>query len=260
MGLIENEKCQKERCVFDHYKIGSIDSSGREIEQIVHHEVGSYMIYLVKGDYLKAYLADSYEIRAYFSEAFQLLLSEIWTMNVENVKNNSYIRQSCASAYFNELNGYHQVAIGELTALKERLRHKSYTKWLTAYMVCNIILVIFCFLQSVYCSGAASQEIICCITSSCIGSFLIFTKKENGASTIHYLPVLDATISFFASCVSGFIVYCILQTNLIFSALTESNYSMMIICFISGYNEDIPLKLLNSISNIIGSGKHIGKA
>lgn len=196
---------------------------------------------------------------SYFEETFLQLLGEIRAVSIENAKENAYVRQSLAIAYFDEVNGYHEVAIGELTGLMKKLTYKSYTKWLIAYMVCNVCLLLMCLIGTICCKEGCLQEITYCIASSCIGSFLVYVKKENEKMAIHYMPIVDAVISFSASCVSGFIVYCILQTNLVFGSLTDSYYSMMIICFVSGYNEDIPLKLLKSVSNIVGGGKSLGK-
>lgn len=254
-STIEIEKCEIGKCQFDTYKVGGVDNSGREIEQIVYYEMGNYIIYYVKGEYLRVYFANMYGEQFLFEESFLQLLGEIRAITIDNVKENAYVRQSLAIAYFDEVNSYHDVAIGELIGLKKKLTYKSYTKWLIAYMVCNVCLLLVCLLGTICSKNSCFQEITCCIASSCIGSFLVYVKKENEKLVIHYMPIVDAVISFSASCVSGFIVYCILQTNLVFGSLTDSYYSMIIICFVSGYSEDIPLKLLKSVSDMLGGGR-----
>lgn len=161
-------------------------------------------------------------------------------------------------AYYSAINGYTEVAIGELTNLKNRLMYGSYIKWLITYLICNGLLILYCFLVLVFGSNVAIGEISYCLVSSTVGSFLTYTKKENDKASEHYLPIMDALITFFASCISGFIVYCILKSNLVFGAFNESKYGMMLVCFIAGYNEDIPLKLLRSATDMIQNMKRKG--
>ena len=101
---------------FDYYKVGQLDGSGHEIEQI---------------------------------------------------------------AYYSAINGYTEVAIGELTNLKNRLMYGSYIKWLITYLICNGLLILYCFLVLVFGSNVAIGEISYCLVSSTVGSFLTYTKKEN---------------------------------------------------------------------------------
>lgn len=258
---MESENCGKNLCKFDSYQVGEKDTSGREIEQIAYYEVHAYMIYFVKDDYLKAYYIDAYETKAYFQEEFQCLLGDIISMNIKNEENNQFVRQSLASAYYNAVSGYTKVAIGELKSLKNKLVYGCYLKWLTTYLICNLILISCCGLILFIYHNALINEISFCIISSCIGSFLVYTKKENDRAGEHYLPIIDAIITFFASCISGFLVYCILKSNLLLGTFNKNSYVMMMICFVAGYNEDIPLRLLKNLSNMVTTSKEIeGKA
>lgn len=254
-SLIDDEKRLAEQCCFDNYVIGEMDTSGREIEQVAFYEKSTYIIYFVKGDYLKAYYVDAYEFKAFFPERFQQLVGEIRSMNVKNEESNKFVRQGFASAYYNALNGYREVAVGELMNLKNRLLYRSYIKWLTTYLVCNLLLIFGCSIVIYMAGGKWVSEMSYCITSSCVGSFLTYTKQENDKVTEHYLPVIDAMITFFASCISGFLVYCVLKSNLLLGAFNENIYGMMIVCFVAGFNEDIPLKLLKNLTSMVENTK-----
>ena len=67
---------------------------------------------------------------------------------------------------------------------------------------------------------------------------------------------MDDIITFSASCINGFLIYCVLKSNLFLGIFNDSYYGMMIISFIAGYNEDIPLRLLKNITQMVESAKN----
>lgn len=248
MSPVESERLIGKEYAFDHYKIGEMDTSGREIEQIAYYEYNTYIIYFVKGDYLKAYFVNGYGVKMNIGKDIQFLVGKIRSMNIKNEKENAFVRRSLASAYYNAVNGYSDVAMGELRNLRNKIVYRCYSKWLAAYLVCNVALVMLYAWIMFFVSDELVKDIASCITSSCVGSFLIYSKEENEHMVQHYLPTVDALITFFASCISGFLMYCILKSNLILGAFNESRYGMIMLCFIAGYNGDVPLKLLKSLT------------
>lgn len=244
-----------EECRFGWLKEGETDSGGRKVEQIVYVERGKYVIYFVKNDYLKAYYIDDYTFQANFSNTFQQSLSEVRSYNVKNEKKNEFIRQTIASAYFNVLNGYENIAIRELMSLSNKLLYRTYVWWIMTYMICCMVLVLTCAILFFVSHYTRINELVYCITSSCIGSLLVYSQKEKTAVTRHYLPVIDSIIRFLSSAISGFLVYCILKSNLLLGTFSESTFGMILVCFIAGYSEDIPLKLLSGVSSMIVTQK-----
>ena len=244
-----------EECRLGWLKEGATDSGGRQVEQIVYVERGKYVLYFVKNDYLKAYYIQDYTFQANFSSAFQQALLDIRSYNVKNEKKNEFVRQTIASAYFNVLNGYEEVALRELESLSNKLFYQLYVWWIVTYMIGCLIMIITCIILPFISQYIRLNELIYCMTSSCIGSLLVYSQKEKIAMTRHYLPVINAIIRFFSSVISGFLVYCILKSNLLLGTFSESTFGIILVCFIAGYSEDIPLKLLSGISGMIVSQK-----
>ena len=244
-----------EECRFGGLKEGETDNGGRKIEQIVSLERGKYVIYFVQNDYLKAYYIGDYGFQPNFSSNFQQSLAEVRSYNVKNKKQNEFVRQTIASAYFNVLNGYENVAIRELLSLSNKLLYSTYVWWIVTYMGCCLLLIITCILLFFASSYTSINELMYCTTSSCIGSLLIYSQKEKTAVTRHYLPIIDSIIRFLSSAISGFLVYCILKSNLLLGTFSESIFGMILMSFIAGYSEDIPLKLLSGVTGMIVTQK-----
>lgn len=244
-----------ESCRLGWLKEGATDSGGRQVEQIVYVDQEKYVLYFVKNDYLKAYYIQDYTFEANFSNAFQQALLEIRSYNVKNEKKNEFIRQTIASAYFNVLNGYENVALRELESLGNKLFYQLYVWWIITYMIGCMLMIVTCVILPFISHYTRLNELIYCMTSSCVGSLLVYSQKEKTAMTRHYLPVINAIIRFLSSVISGFLVYCILKSNLLLGTFSESIFGIILVCFIAGYSEDVPLKLLSGISGMIVSQK-----
>lgn len=242
-------------CQFNEYKTGGYDSSSRKIEQIVYLEPNKYMIYFVEKEYLRPYYIDAYDFFAPFSEYFQKTLSEIKEINVKNEPQNEFIRQEIASAYYNALNGYDEVAIGELKTLKNKLLYRAYAWWFTTYIVLCGMITIICGILHAVCPYEEVKQLFYCLTASCVGSLLVHSRKEMTTGLATFLPGIAAYINFFSAVVSGFLVYCILKSNLILGDLGNSKYTMLMVCFVAGYSEDFPLKLIDKIGHIMGEAQ-----
>ncbi len=256
--MLETEVCGEVNgtiCRFNHLKVGGLDSSGRKIEQIVYLEPDKYIIYFVEGEYLKPFYIDAYDFFAPFSEEFQEKLSEVRSINIRNERQNEFMRQEVASAYYNALNGYNKVAIGELEILKGKLIYRAYVWWFTTYAVLCILLTIITFTVHFISADESITKIIYAINASSIGGMLVHTRKENKAGITTFLPTMAAYIYFFASVVSGFLVYCVLESNLLLGGFSENRFSMILVCFVAGYSEDIPLKLIDKIGSLLDSSK-----
>lgn len=256
--MLETERCNasgKHNCLFNQYKIGEADSSGRRIEQIVYLEPNKYIIYFVEKEYLKPYYIDAHDFLAPFTERFQQTLSEIKEMNVKNDPQNEFMRQEIASAYYDALNGYDEVAVGALKTLKEKLLYRAYAWWFTTYAVLCGLMVIASVTMHFITTNVELHQLVYCITSSCIGGLLIHSRKQSETGLAAFLPSIAAYISFFSSIVSGFLIYCVLESNLLLGEFSENSYKMILVCFVAGYSEDFPLKIIDKISEIIGGGK-----
>lgn len=244
-------------CRFEWLQVGESDSSGRKVEQILYEERGKYVIYFVEKDYLNAYFVDDYSFYANLSKDFQEILFEVKSYNIKNKKKNEFVRQHIALAYFNALNGYEEIAIRGLNSLSNKLLYCCYVNWILTYLLCCLFLSGVCLFLSVMNYEVKMKEMTYCITSSCIGSLLIYSQKQRTGGAIQYLPIIDSLICFLSSCISGFLIFCILKSNLLLGSFKENIFGMVLICFIAGYSEDIPLRLLTALSNmaIFAKGK-----
>lgn len=253
--MLGTDVCKDGNCRFNQYQIGGLDSSGRKIEQIVYFEPNRYIIYFVEGEYLRPYYTDSYDFKAPFSAEFQKKLSEVMSLNVRNEKQNEFMRQEIASAYYNALNQYSEVALGELEVLKNKLTYRAYAWWFTIYVVLGALMTILSVTVHYLELQTDIREVIYCMTSSCIGGLLVHTRKEYKLGIATFLPAIAAYICFFASIGSGFLVYCVLKSNLILGGYGNDTITIILICFIAGYSEDIPLKLIDKVSNVFGGSQ-----
>ena len=244
-----------ERCPFNQFKIGEMDCSGRKIEQILYWEPSKYIIYFVEGEYTRAYYIDAYDFFAPFSEAFQKKLGVILSLNVKNEKQNDFVRQEIASAYYNALNGYNEVAIGELEVLKNKLNYRSFAWWFTTYVVLCALLGIISTTLYLLGENRSLYNLVYCMCASSIGSLLVHAKKESRTGIATFMPTIAAYIYFFTSIASGFIVYCVLKSNLLLGELSNDTTTMILVCFVAGYSEDIPLKLIDKVGAILGGSK-----
>ncbi|MBE6024084.1 MAG: hypothetical protein E7231_12950 [Cellulosilyticum sp.] len=256
--MLDTESCggnSGTSCQFNHYQIGGVDGSGRKIEQIVYLEPDKYIIYYIEGDYLKPYYIDAYEFFAPFSEAFQKKLAEIRYLNIKNDKQSEFVRSEIASAYYNALNGYNEVAIGELEVLSKKLNYRAYAWWFTTYAVLCGLLTIISFTLYFAKGETTIHHMIYCMTASSVGSLLVHVRKETNSGIATFLPSIAAYIYFLGSVVSGFVVYCVLKSNLLLGELGNDSVTMILVCFVAGYSEDIPLKLIDKIGAMLGANK-----
>lgn len=244
-----------EGCRFAWLKPGESDNSGRKVEQILYEEPGKYVIYFVENDYLNAYFIDDYSFYINFSNTFQEILFEIKSYNIKNKKKNEFVRQHIALAYFNALNGYEEIAIRGLVGLSHKLLYHCYVYWILTYLSCCIALSSICLFLSYIQYEIQVREMAYCITSSCMGSLLIYSQKQKTGGNIQYMPIMDALIHFLSSCISGFLIFCILKSNILLGSFRENVFGMTLICFIAGYSEDIPLRLLAALSNMVLTSK-----
>ena len=61
------------------------------------------------------------------------------------------------------------------------------------------------------------------------------------------------------SCESGILIYCILKSNLLLGEFSNNPATMILVCFVAGYSEDIPLKLMDKIGAMFGGDQLKGK-
>ncbi|MEE1071319.1 MAG: hypothetical protein U0L26_02845 [Cellulosilyticum sp.] len=256
--MLESEACGK-NCQFNRFKIGEMDGSGRKIEQIIYIESNKYMIYFVEKEYLKPYYIDAYDFFAPFSETFQKKLSEVQSINVKNKKKNEFIRHEIASAYYNAINGYNEVAIGELEVLKNKLMYRAYAWWFTTYTIlCSIMATISLVLYLMQ-GMDLIDTLVYSMTASSIGSLLMHTRKDSEVGITTFLPSIAAYIHFLGAIVSGVLIYCILKSNLLLGEFSNNPATMILVCFVAGYSEDIPLKLMDKIGAMFGGDQLKGK-
>lgn len=245
----ETSKSDSEYCRFAWINAGETDSSGRKVEKIIYKEPGQYVIYFVEEDYLNAYFIDDYSFYSNLSSDFQSILFDIQDYNIKNSPSNQFVRQRIALAYFNSLNGYDELAIRVLKALIHKIHYSIFVKWILSYLIGTFTMIGLSIAVTLY--SIPLSHVIYCMTSSCIGSLLFYSQMDRLSKTVQYMPIIDALVHLLTSQITGFLIFCILKSNLLFGAFSANAYGMILLCFVSGYSQDIPLKLLNKLSLMI---------
>ena len=74
-------------------------------------------------------------------------------------------------------------------------------------------------------------------------------RKHRDSLVINVLQI--AVLDFVKSAISGILIYIIINSNIILGNFSENTLAILVIAFISGYNDDIPLKIIEKIKKII---------
>ncbi|KDR95988.1 hypothetical protein SAMN02745945_01740 [Peptoclostridium litorale DSM 5388] len=259
---------------FDAYKKGAKDTSGRTIEEIIDHVENRYILYFAEGDYIDAQFHEGEDSGITFSPEFEQLLADIDALNFENKKENSFIRQRIADAVVKEIRGYDEIACSILKKIANPPKSISIKKdslnFLTSAGLCTGLLTIFTLLAyfdklplvTLSKDGSISFKFnnlesllkngLYCVEFSALGSLLYHLRniyKNVDLTTVY--PIRQGFIAFIQSSLSGILIYTIILSDLMLGAFKDNVAAMVVISFVSGFNEDIPLQLIAKISKTI---------
>ncbi len=80
------------------------------------------------------------------------------------------------------------------------------------------------------------QEGLYCILYSTLGSLLFHLWTLSDSESTGFSIGL---FNFFKSSISGLIIFTMIKSNLILGAFKENLIALLVLCFVSGFNDDI---------------------
>lgn len=239
---------------FDDYKINGEDTAGRTIERILDHCENKYIVYFVKKQYLTPVFSDSEEFKINLTSEFEDCMSQIDQLPLKDKKKYSFVRVGIAEALKLELRDNHEAANRELQLLIQKIKavkeSEEFWTYFVVFSIATLVLSVLVFIDVN--TIVLNKELATCILFSSLGSMLFNLqnqRKHRDSLVINVLQI--AVLDFVKSAISGILIYIIINSNIILGNFSENTLAILVIAFISGYNDDIPLKIIEKIKKII---------
>lgn len=227
---------------------GEKDKTGNIVEKIVFKD-NDYVVYWIKGNHTDA-IAILCRKDFSFSENIAKIKQKIINLQIPNRRRYKFMRISLADAFYYAFSDNENQAVIILENLYQELSKKINLERNIVYIlgmtVPTMLLCIALFISlKITVLPLFKYGLICMIFSN-LGSILNninIILNENRRVTL-----ITGFFEFIKSSISGVLVYLLIQSNMILGSFANNSMAQYIFCFISGFNDDITLKLIYSIS------------
>lgn len=266
--------------VFNEYKIKSNDRNGRRIEEIERKIPDMLVVYFIKGDYfsLGIDMRDDLDIR--LPKEFELKMNELNHLlsdKSRKKKKYKFIRDSFSSAYLsivNQIDFYDpdadfsnldikfdsEVAIEYFNNAIERLKKINRKNFIFGLLGPSLILALVSFIMYRYDFVDINPDMKIAVYSmlfSNLGSGLRELLQVSRLESFNTIGLIDGLLDFLKSSISGILLYLVMKANLILGVFANDIFAVLAFALASGFNEDIPLKIIGKLSDRFLSNEEV---
>lgn len=243
---------------FSSYTINSEDKSGRKITEIKRFVEEKYILYFVEMNYLEVFcdVASNYDIKENSILTNKMTEVDKWVIGKNSKKKSlSFIREGFSNAYIAEFDGCTDAAILHLENLINKIKNYNLLKFMIGsgipvFLVSILSILIYYF--NWFGDKIHIKNIIFCVTFSSLGSlFFHFMKYFYRKEYEHEIDTISGMLSFFKSAISGILIYIVIKSNLVLGIASENIFVIISLSLASGFNDDIPVKLIMKIADVI---------
>lgn len=241
----------EERYLFNDYVEGKEDKFGRKISKIVFRDENRYIVYLVEGDYLNAYYSMAEDVMHSIGSDFQEWCVKLDGLNVPNKEEYEFIGRRTASAYEKELRGNNEEACKEIKDIFKTIKGKYYIKRTAISLIFLGILVFTTIILNGFEVDSDAVLILSSFIASYMGTIYVYIKEKHKKSLMRFSPYVDSIFALLQSVLSAAIIICTIKSGIFLSTFKENIYAITLFCFIGGFFDDIPIKMINKIKGML---------
>lgn len=249
------------------YKVNGKDDRDRVIEKIYYNDQNQFIIYFVEDDYLNAHMRRSSLFTDYKpSKEYDKKLAEVdkYILYLENNpkednKDYDYIRKNTASAIKMCAQGNHDASVQYIQNIIDEIRKdvinpqkRKFILGSGIFTIALTALALYIYYQNKLYDKLLLREAIFCMSFSSLGNlFYYVVKMFETEDSENNLGIEQGYINFSKSAISGLIIYTLIKSKLLLGNFSDNILSMVTFSLISGFSDDIPVKALLKVSEMI---------
>ncbi len=249
------------------YKEKGKDVHDRTIEKILYRDDNQLVIYFVKNDYLNAYARMSpeftgskaskkYNQKRAELEKYILYLDHNPKINNEDFE---YIRINEAYAIKMYTIGNHAASVQYIQNIIDEIRKDVIVpqklEFIIGSGILTLLLVSFAFFIyyfNYFSDKTFFRQAIFCMSFSSLGNlFFYLVKMFETEDSQNNFGLYQGYLNFSKSAISGLIIYTLIKSELLLGNFSDNILSMVTFSLISGFSDDIPVKVIMRLSKTI---------
>ena len=239
-----------------NYKIGDIDYAGRIVKSIIYTRKDYCTVYKVKKELSVCFVVTTQEeipnnMMAYCSEIISLIPNKNKRYNFVYY----YVEQIIISAFEKSdkdiINRY-------ITQAKEEIKEEIKKERILNYVSSAGLLIAFVYIVPILLDYLAKtlyflSPLHLTILNSTLGCFmsqLIIVNEYNDSSPI---GKAEGIFKILFSIISGFFIYLLIHSNILFGFVESNSYLLYLISFIAGFQKGYFLNIVKKSNEILDS-------